>query len=209
MVVTVEDTTAPDLTVPGDVTVEQESAAGTVVSLPPATATDICDADVEISDDAPAIFPLGTTTVTFTAVDDSGNVTTGTTVVTVEDTTAPVIDLVVDPDTLWPPNHKMVKVTVVSASDICDADPAVVIDITHNENPHNNTGVGDGNTEPDWEIESDGTVWLRAERNGTGTDRIYTITVTATDDSGNESIATAEVTVPHDQGSGKGKGKGK
>ncbi|KAF5428323.1 MAG: hypothetical protein C5S41_00360, partial [Candidatus Methanomarinus sp.] len=42
VIITVEDTTAPIIACPADVTVEQESAAGTVVPLT-ATATDICD----------------------------------------------------------------------------------------------------------------------------------------------------------------------
>jgi hypothetical protein len=71
VLITVQDTTAPVLTVPGNITVEQESAAGTVVVLE-ADVSDICDDDVDVISDAPAIFPLGDTTVTFTATDDSG-----------------------------------------------------------------------------------------------------------------------------------------
>ncbi|MDI6752088.1 MAG: hypothetical protein QME07_04430, partial [bacterium] len=120
--------------------------------------------------------------------------------VTVVDTTPPVISLVINPNTLWPPNHKMVKVTTVSATDICDANPTVVISVTSNE-PID--GLGDGDTAPDWQIDPDGTVWLRAERSGTGTGRIYTITVTATDASGKVATATGTVSVPHNQGKGK------
>ncbi|MFC2035441.1 hypothetical protein ACFLUJ_04870 [Chloroflexota bacterium] len=147
-----------------------------------------------------AIFPSGTTTVTLVVNDGTVDSEPDYVDITVEDTTAPVISLVVTPDILWPPNHKMVKVSTVSATDTCDTNPTVAISVTHNESTHNNKGVGDGNTGPDWEIQADSSILLRAERVGTNTDRIYTITVIATDNSGNESTATATVTVPHDQG---------
>jgi len=60
------------------------------VTLGTATATDIFGATV--TNDAPANgFPLGTTTVTYTATDGNGLQTTGTQTVTVSDTTAPVL----------------------------------------------------------------------------------------------------------------------
>ena len=89
----------------------------------------------------------------------------------------------------------------VSVSDICDADvDCEIISVSSNETVN---GLGDGTTDADWEITSDLTVDLRAERSGTGTDRVYTITVECTDDSGNTSMETVDVTVPHDQGKGK------
>jgi hypothetical protein len=96
--ITVVDTTAPTLNVPADVTVEATGPA-TVVDIGVATATDIVDTDVTITyefdtDVGPGpmlAFPVGTTTVTWRAVDDSGNVETGQQFVTVTDTTAPEI----------------------------------------------------------------------------------------------------------------------
>jgi hypothetical protein len=81
--VTVVDVTPPELIVPDDMTVEMQTAAGAEVTLTP-TATDTCDADVEITSDEPDVFPLGTTTVTFTATDDSGNSTSESMTVTVQ-----------------------------------------------------------------------------------------------------------------------------
>ncbi len=81
--VTVQDVTPPVLVVSEDVTVEMQNAAGTVVPLTP-TATDTCDADVKITGDELEVYPLGVTTVTFTATDDSGNSTTGSMTVTVQ-----------------------------------------------------------------------------------------------------------------------------
>jgi len=66
--------------------------------------------------------------------------------------------------------------------------------------------MGDGNTTADITAADLGTadteVDLRAERNGTGTGRVYQMTYRAVDASGNSTPAFAVVTVPHDQGSG-------
>jgi len=91
--VTVADTTAPVLTVPADVSVEANGVLSTV-SLGTATATDIFGATV--TNDAPATFALGATTVTYTATDGNGLTTTGTQLVTVADTTAPVLTVPAD-----------------------------------------------------------------------------------------------------------------
>jgi len=158
---------------------------------------------VTITNDAPAVFPLGTTTVTWTATDDSGNVVTAAQTVTIVDTTAPVIaNVAANPSTLWPANHKLVSV-VVSAqlTDICDAAPTWrITGVTCNQ-PVN--GPGDGNTQPDWQITGDHTVKLRAERSGKTGERLYTIWIAATDASGNSSVGSCTVVVPHDQGGGK------
>jgi hypothetical protein len=198
--VTVEDTTPPVINdVPAPVTVEQRSLDGTEVELPMPTATDICDADPKVTSDAPAVFPLGTTTVTFIARDGSGNRATATTKVTVVDTTPPNIRSVHgNPSRLWPPNHKMVPVRVsVSVRDLCDAKPfCKIISVTSNEP----VGGRGGDRAPDWVITGNLTVNLRAERSGNRSGRIYTIKVRCTDDSGNSSYRTGTVIVPHDQG---------
>ena len=211
VVVNVVDTTPPELIIPDDKTVEQETRDGTVVPLE-ATATDSSDPDVEITSDAPAIFPLGSTTGTFTATDDSDNTATCTTTVTVIDTTPPDISVTVSPDTLWPPNHKMVDIVAnVTVSDICDAAPSVVLtNVTSNE-PGDAKGKpwdsqdstsGDGSTINDIQGAEIGTgdynFQLRAERAGKGDGRVYTITYTVTDASGNSASASTTVVVPHD-----------
>ncbi|HIJ53226.1 MAG TPA: hypothetical protein HPP66_10880, partial [Planctomycetes bacterium] len=48
-------------------------------------------------------------------------------------------------------------------------------------------------------VSDDGSIYLRAERSGTGSDRIYSITYQAVDDCGNAAVRSATVTVPHDQ----------
>lgn len=82
----VSDTTPPVLTVPPDVTVPA-TGEKTYVNIGTATATDnITPTDqIVITNDAPAdgLFPVGTTVVTWTATDESGNSTTGIQKITV------------------------------------------------------------------------------------------------------------------------------
>lgn len=207
--ITVEDTTPPELTCPPDITVEQESLDGTEVSLT-AIATDICDAEPVIITDELEVYPLGSTTVSFVAIDFSGNISEGQTVVTVEDTTPPDIALdEPDPSVLWPPNHKIVDVTIAGiALDICDADLDIIVSVEVIDS-------GGGGGSDDYEVLgaainiTDGSVLiqvsLRAERSGRGHGRAYRITAEVTDDTGNSSSDTVEVIVPHNRGRGKGR----
>jgi Metallo-peptidase family M12B Reprolysin-like len=104
-----------------------------------------------------------------------------------------------DPSVLWPPNHRLVNVTVsYDVTDNCPLPPgSCTLSVTSNE-PVN--GTGDGDTSPDWIVLDDHHVLLRAERAGNGNGRIYTITITCTDSGGNSSSEEVEVTVPHDRG---------
>jgi hypothetical protein len=107
--------------------------------------------------------------------------------------TGPVITgLSATPNSIWPPNHKMIPVHVSGATTGgCGAVSCKIISVSSNE-PVDADG--------DWVITGDLTLNLRAERLGTGTGRTYTITVQCTDASGNNSTKTVAVTVPHDQG---------
>ena len=96
--VTVEDTTEPVVTAPPDYTAEAEGPSGTPIASPAiaaflaaAEADDLVDGPVVVNNDAPEPFPLGTTTVTFSATDLAGNIGTAQATVTVEDTTEPVV----------------------------------------------------------------------------------------------------------------------
>lgn len=81
--VTVEDNVAPILTVPANITVLNDpDVCGAVVNIGQATATDNC-AVASIVDNGLDFYPVGTTTVTWTATDVNGNVTTGTQTITV------------------------------------------------------------------------------------------------------------------------------
>ncbi|UCH83885.1 MAG: HYR domain-containing protein [Candidatus Latescibacterota bacterium] len=205
--VTVEDTTAPSITCPGDVTVECSDFCGTPWDDPQlsaffagVSASDVCCA-VNVTNDAPACFPLGTTTVTFTATDCVGNADSCTADVTVEDTTPPEITVTLNRDRLWPPNHKMVDIyATVEVTDVCCEFPTFVLTSATSDEPDN--GKGDGNTINDIQDADIGTadthIKLRSERQGGGDGRVYTIVYTASDCVGNTTDATVEVHVPHD-----------
>jgi hypothetical protein len=85
-VLTVVDTTAPVLTMPGDRTVTTTDPSGTTLDYDPPAVADIVDPAPTVvcspADGTP--IPLGPTTVTCTATDSSRNVRSGSFVVTVE-----------------------------------------------------------------------------------------------------------------------------
>ena len=89
--VTVNDTVSPTLTAPNAVSVNANgSCVAFNVNLGTPIASDNCSS-VSVTNNAPAVFPIGTTVVTWTATDSSNNITTATQVVTVLDTINPTI----------------------------------------------------------------------------------------------------------------------
>ena len=95
--VTVHDEEAPSIVVPGNISASNDAGqCAAVVSVGSATATDNCSVHAVTgvrSDGLPlnAPYPVGTTVITWTAVDHSGNTSSGVQVVTVSDTEAPVL----------------------------------------------------------------------------------------------------------------------
>ena len=89
--VTVVDTTAPEILAPADITLEADSMNENIVDFVSATASDIQDVTIYL--DAPDVFPLGETTVTWTAVDAYGNTASTTQTVTIVDTTKPALSI--------------------------------------------------------------------------------------------------------------------
>ena len=90
--VTVNDTERPVLTVPASLALNAPAnQCGAVVNFNP-TATDNCAGATVVSSPASgSTFPVGTTPVTVTATDASGNTRTGSFTVTVSDVTAPTV----------------------------------------------------------------------------------------------------------------------
>ena len=85
------DTTVPSITVPNDIQIEATSINANIVEFGLAEASDLVEIS-SITNDAPQVFPLGETIVTWTATDSSGNSASATQIISVIDTTAPVID---------------------------------------------------------------------------------------------------------------------
>ena len=102
----------------------------------------------------------------------------------------PVIsDVSAAPNVLWPANHKMVPVVVgYTVADDCDPAPLCSLSIGGNKG-----GSGD------WEVLDVHNVNLRAEREGKGDGRIYTITISCQNSQDLSSSATVAVIVPHDR----------
>ncbi len=170
--ITVNDTVAPVINAPANVTVNTGAGAttcGTVVTetqLGTATATDNAGSVSIERSGVPSgnVFPVGTTTITYTATDDAGNSSTATQTVTVIDNTAPTITAPaptsVNADGT---GHATIPNVVAgtTASDNCGP-------VTVTQSPLAGTVVGVG---------------------------AHTITITATDAAGNTSTATTTFTV--------------
>jgi FG-GAP-like repeat len=116
------------------------------------------------------------------------------------DTNPPVITLSATPRVLWPPNEKMVSVTV--SGTITDTDSGVnvksaayaVKDEYGEVQPKGALSLGPGGT-------YSFTLLLQASRLGIDMDgRRYTVTVSASDNAGNRGSKTSVVIVPHDRG---------
>jgi len=198
--VTVVDTTPPAIVCPADQTLEC-SAGGAVAKFAP-TVTDNCGASVtctppsgaSISEDTP-------TAATCVAVDGSGNQASCAFTITVQDTLGPSVRTRADANgfiaSLWPPNHTYHMVSLADcikeAVDACDGATvtSTIINVTSDE-PESGKGDDTCNNI----VIVDGTrVQLRAERNGNGDGRVYSISAVVTDDDGNATPVTCKVEV--------------
>jgi hypothetical protein len=191
----------PVITCPADTTVSNDSGLCSATLPLTATATGIPAPTIQytvagVVINSPYVFPVGVTTVVATAANTAG-VDSCTFTITVNDTEPPALTNVhASPSILWPPNHKMKNVTIdYTATDNCGGVITSALTVTSNQ-PQN--GLGDGNTEPDWEIINEHHVRLRAERAGNGGCRIYYVKISSTDQYGNETDSTIKVVVPHD-----------
>jgi hypothetical protein len=164
------------------------------------------------------LFPVGPTLVTLTVTDGNGGIDVDDVLITVVDTTPPVVVCTTDEVALWPPNHEMMPVEVsVVASDECQHPEELILDCTvSSSEPDDATGDGafdgdvdglDGYTVPvPLELAYDpltdsftGTIFLRAERDGANTGRVYSIICDIEDPAGNVATSSCVVVVPHDR----------
>jgi hypothetical protein len=98
---------------------------------------------------------------------------------------------------IWPPDHKMVPETIVGVR--YAGVLSIAVKLIQQDEPVD--ALGSGNTAPDgWGIGTP-TAYVRAERAGPGTGRLYFISFTASGASGACS-GTVPAFVPHDQGQG-------
>jgi hypothetical protein len=100
---------------------------------------------------------------------------------------------------LWPPNHKLVKVATVTAADALSGLTAGSLRVTGASNepssdPNNPQIVVTPNGSGGFDVQ------LEADRLASGHGRIYSLSATAMDNAGNSSTVTATCTVPLNQG---------
>ena len=121
------DTVPPAMSCPSNISLECSESGGcsassstlrAFLSYAEQNTTDNCDPTPKVTNDAHSLFPLGETTVTFTATDAAGNSSECTAVVAVHDTTPPVLsgvpaDITVQCDAVPTP-------ATVTATDKCD-----------------------------------------------------------------------------------------
>lgn len=135
--------------------------------------------------------------ITGTASDKAGNSASATCRVSI-DKSPPALTASASPATLWPPDGKMVPITI--SGTITDPTSGVstatyaVKDEYGSVQPSGSVSLGaNGNYSF--------TIPLQASRNENDNDgRQYTITVSVRDKAGNQRSAATGVTVPHDQG---------
>lgn len=206
--VTVQDTTPPDLHCPANQVLE--CTAGGATASYSATATDLCGpATVSCVPPSGTTFPVGSTSATCTATDAHNNQSSCTFSVEVRDTLPPTVTTKSDANgfcaTLWPPSHGYQPFSlsdcITSVVDQCDGPLSIdqagrVIRITSDE-PDNSSGSG--NTCNDAVISTPTTFAVRSERDGGGDGRVYTVFVGVSDHAGNEVIVPVKIGVPHDQ----------
>ena len=141
-----------------------------------------------------------TTYLEFELVVSDGQLSSGSVsaTITVLDTNQPVDCSSAAPSTatLWPPNHKLVSVSIEGVTDPDNEEVTITITGVTQDEPVD--GLGDGDTSPDAVIQGD-TVLLRAERSGTGDGRVYEVHFIADDGQGSTCEGSVRVSVPHDK----------
>lgn len=128
-------------------------------------------------------------TVIGEALDIADNKSTASVTLNI-DKTPPKLSITATPDTIWPPDNKMVDVTIKGeATDNLSGIDTLTFKVTDEYGKVQPSISGFGSI-----------IKLEASRDGNDKDgRTYTISATAKDKAGNESTTSAIVIVPHDQ----------
>lgn len=194
MNVTVTDDQNPSITAPADVAVSADAGtcSATNVTLGSPTTSDNCGVG-SVANDAPASFPEGTTVVTWTVTDNSGNTATATQNVTVTDDEKPVIadlsDLstsVCASDETASPQYEVVNGIGLPAgriSDNCSSTFTITYTISGATTVTNGTGDASGTTF--YEGISTVTYYVKDESGNVSDGKSFTVTVDHKPNTGN------------------------
>lgn len=208
--ITVIDNEKPVLTLPPNILRPVDAGKTAAIVSYVATATDNSGSvSLVCTPPSGSAFPIGTTRVNCNAVDDAGNVTSGSFTVTITNNVSAPPDsgcIITSKSVLWPPNHKLVPVSVwLNFGGMkTKYTSARIVSVTSNE-PE--TGLWTYDPAPDWEIVNGRQLKLklRAERDDNGSGRVYTVAVEAKDKDGHLYLCQATVTVPKDAPPTEGK----
>lgn len=138
-----------------------------------------------------AVSSEGTTEITYFAEDAKGNREPEHTAIVSVDKGAPEIGGLPEHCVLWPPEHRLVHVADVTATDALSGPDQLRVRVR-------SIPRGDA----DDIVVAGGSVDLRAEKAAGGRERVYRIRARATDRAGNVGRARASCTVPHSRGAG-------
>lgn len=132
----------------------------------------------------------GTYTITYYALDNAGNIEDPKTITIKVDNVPPSLNLSVTPNNLWPPNGRMVDITISGGVSDSLTGVASLAFTVMDEYGIIQPLIADFNT----------TIELQAWRDEADKDgRYYTITAVAMDVAGNKSTVSVFVLVPHDK----------
>ncbi|MFN2514712.1 MAG: carboxypeptidase regulatory-like domain-containing protein [Pyrinomonadaceae bacterium] len=203
--VTVNDAEAPAISCPSNITTNNDAnACSAAVNPGTATATDNCGVASVVGSRSDgqslnAPYPVGNTTITWTATDVHGNSTSCQQTVTVNDAQLPVVTSSVTQSSLGSPNHNLINVGLAaSATDNCP-NPIALLSVKVFGDEDDDAATGDGNHSPDAKNIGLRTLLLRTERNGGGDGRVYLIIIEFRDAAGNVGFSCTTVVVPHDE----------
>ena len=187
--VTVQDHQLPTISCPAPQTILCTSASGAAANLHP-TVFDNCPAvTASCLPPSGSTFGFGTTSVTCTATDASGNSSNCPTSVTVVDVPPVISSVVASPNVLRPPNKKLDPVTIlVKDTDVCDPNPVCSISAVA-------TNSGPAIAGTDYVITGPLNLKLRAAGNG-GHALTYIVSVTCADHHGGSTTAQTTVQAP-------------
>ena len=199
--VTVNDTQAPLITCPANVTQSTDpGVCSAVVSYAAPAVSDNCPGlgAPACAPPSGSVFPKGATPVGCAVDDAAGNTSSCGFSVAVIDTEPPKVFCSVATPRLWPPNHNLVDVGLTAtATDNCAGPLPIAVHVFSDEDDEMPTG--DGNFSPDAKDIAPGTLRLRRERRGDADGRVYLEVESTADGSGNTAFACCTVVVPHDQ----------